>query len=169
MRLEVNDAVGRGIVEPNFNTSKVRLEANAADPFRVGPDWISIPQRCDWKEHVSVYGDAGRISFQYLKGAIGSLHLAHLLQKAVVFQYLKGAIGRACPLSDRTQRRVQFQYLKGAIGRGEVLQIPRPLDPHFNTSKVRLEAAATEGAKPEWMNFNTSKVRLEGVALAPEK
>jgi len=69
-------AIGRlileaaAVVENNFNTSKVRLEASQAAP--------SAQQVAE---------------FQYLKGAIGSRARGRMGPPPMQFQYLKGAIG----------------------------------------------------------------------------
>ena len=122
---------------------------------------VSIPQRCDWKEHLDQIIREGRHQFQYLKGAIGSAPVVIGDEVVGRFQYLKGAIGSVARAIERGQV-VIFQHLKGAIGRPPPPSPTRPPLPNFNTSKVRLEGVVDHLPERAELYFNTSKVRLEG-------
>jgi len=107
-----------------------------------------------------------------------------ILEVGLTFQYLKGAIGSIVKDSTNQEGTSIFQYLKGAIGSCDFYVLVSEVV-HFNTSKVRLEGVGRhcrrgprrkfqylKGAigrksfitryKSEGGDFNTSKVRLEG-------
>ena len=168
-----------------FNTSKVRLEEAHHRRWRPAR-LLSIPQRCDWKLPRDEHLDKKMRYFQYLKGAIGSVRRACVLEGRLAFNTSKVRLEAGIPylygvgVSNFNTSKVRLEAATGqSIGinrsdfntskvRLEVLLVSdvTSADVDFNTSKVRLEVPRLVAGKGPGAYFNTSKVRLEAVRFA---